>query len=243
MLNKNYSPLTTMMTVMSVFCSFQGTSRTVSSFSFQTNTITNKSQYQWQIKPPNHVCHGQEKIVSQTSNRMYDKNDVSISYRAGAKTALFSSIDGDEGFPVPTNFREAEIIGLRLMQEGRYADALEAFNKALKLPGSKLDVIRTKNVSGPSPVGGATGGTEGKEVWSLDEFELQAAYYNMACACSKLGEIEEAVSHLSNAYDNGFDNIGAMTSDPDLRAVQGSNEFQQFLEEINPKKKGLFRLF
>lgn len=75
-----------------------------------------------------------------------------------------------------------------------------AFNKGLKLPGSRLDVIRTKNVSGPSPVGGAQGGTEGKEVWSLDEFEFQAAYYNMACACAKLGEIDE-VCHMLALYN------------------------------------------
>ena len=77
----------------------------------------------------------------------------------------------------------------------------------MKLPGSKLDVIRTKNVSGPSPVGGATGGTEGKEVWSLDEFELQAAYYNMACACAKLGEIEEVrVLHIKCGHINCWHN-------------------------------------
>lgn len=61
----------------------------------------------------------------------------------------------------------------------------------MKLPGSKLDVIRTPNVSGPSPVGGAKGGTEAREVRTLDEFELQAAYYNMACAHAKLGRVEE----------------------------------------------------
>lgn len=144
---------------------------------------------------------------------------------------------------IPTTFREAEILGLRLMQGGRYEEALSTFTKGLKLPGSKLDIIRTKNVSGPSPVGGSAGGTEGKEVWSLDEFEYQAAYYNMACACAKLGAIPEAVENLRNAYDNGFDNIRTMTSDPDLRPVYGSAEFEMFMDEINPKKKGLFGLF
>ena len=64
-------------------------------------------------------------------------------------------------------------------------------------------MIRTKNVSGPSPVGGSTGGTEGKEVWSLDEFEYQAAYYNMACACSKLGDVTE-VCIQTNMCDYTF---------------------------------------
>lgn len=156
-------------------------------------------------------------------------------------TTSLPSSDDEFALPAPpTSFRESEILGLRLMQEERYADALLAFTKGMKLPGSKCDIVRTKNVSGPSPVGGSHGGTEGKEVWTLDEFEYQAAYYNMACACAKLGEIEEAVVNLRNAYDNGFDNYGAITSDPDLEAVQDSDDFKAFLEEVNPKKKGLF---
>lgn len=61
----------------------------------------------------------------------------------------------------------------------------------MKLPGSRSDVVRTKNVSGPSPVGGATGGTESRQVFTLDEFELQAAHYNMACAHARLQRSEE----------------------------------------------------
>jgi len=66
-----------------------------------------------------------------------------------------------------------------------------AFQKALKLPGSKKDVVRTKLVSGPSPVGGSAGGTESTSVQTLDEFELQAAHYNMACAYAKLENAPE----------------------------------------------------
>ena len=98
--------------------------------------------------------------------------------------------DGD-GIPEPTTFREAEVIGLRFMQEGRHEDALTAFKMAMKLPGSRPDVVRTKMLSGPSPVGGSQGGTEGKLVMGLDEFELQAAHYNMACAYARLGNISE----------------------------------------------------
>jgi hypothetical protein len=66
-----------------------------------------------------------------------------------------------------------------------------AFKKGIKLPGSKKDVVRTKLVSGPSPVGGSAGGTESNEVQTLDEFELQAAHYNMACAYAKLDNAPE----------------------------------------------------
>jgi len=91
----------------------------------------------------------------------------------------------------PTSFREAEILGLRFMQESRFQEALDAFSKGMKLPGSRKDVIRTKTLSGPSPVGGSAGGTEGREVLSLDEFELQAGHYNMACAHARLGDVAE----------------------------------------------------
>ena len=75
-----------------------------------------------------------------------------------------------------------------------------AFKRGLKLPGSRPDVVRTKLTPGPSPVGGATGGTESTPVLMLDEFELQAAHYNMACAYAQLDnapEVSRPVSKIS----------------------------------------------
>lgn len=149
--------------------------------------------------------------------------------------------EGTAAQPTPTSFREAEILGLRLMQENLHMDALKVFELGLTLPGSKMDIIRTKNISGPSPVGGSAGGTEGKVLKTLDEFEKQAAYYNMACACANLGKVEEAVDNLKKSYENGFDNIDTMTSDPDLRVVQESESFQEFLKQV--KRPGFFGLF
>lgn len=73
-----------------------------------------------------------------------------------------------------------------------------AFKKGLKLPGSRPDVVRTKLTPGPSPVGGATGGTESTSVLVLDEFELQAAHYNMACAYALLGNAHEVSTCLND---------------------------------------------
>jgi hypothetical protein len=61
----------------------------------------------------------------------------------------------------------------------------------MKLPGSRPDVVRTKSLSGPSPVGGAFGGTESRKVMALDDFELQAAHYNMACAHARVGHLND----------------------------------------------------
>ena len=68
---------------------------------------------------------------------------------------------------------------------------LAVFQKGMKLPGSNKDVLRTKSLSGPSPVGGAMGGYESQNVYPLDEFELQAAHYNIACAHAQLGNLDE----------------------------------------------------
>ncbi len=40
-------------------------------------------------------------------------------------------------------------------------------------------------------MGGSIGGTEGKVVQTLDEFEFQAAHYNIACASATLGNVAE----------------------------------------------------
>ena len=119
------------------------------------------------------------------------------------------------------------------------------FKQGLTLPGSKFDIKRTKTLSGPSPVGGSSGGTEGREVRDLDEFELQAAYYNIACAHSQLGNLSEAVNNLKKAWDAGFDNVSTLKTDPDLRPLKDTDEMNYFLNEIEPKKGfnpfGLFK--
>eukprot|EP00543_Licmophora_paradoxa_P004372 CAMPEP_0202441800 /NCGR_PEP_ID=MMETSP1360-20130828/1312_1 /ASSEMBLY_ACC=CAM_ASM_000848 /TAXON_ID=515479 /ORGANISM="Licmophora paradoxa, Strain CCMP2313" /LENGTH=153 /DNA_ID=CAMNT_0049056951 /DNA_START=303 /DNA_END=764 /DNA_ORIENTATION=- len=143
----------------------------------------------------------------------------------------------------PTTFREAEVLGLRLMQEQNYEDALKAFKDGMKLPGSRPDVVRTKLLSGPSPVGGSIGGLESNLVMSLDEFELQAAHYNMACAHAQLGNVVEAVANLKFAFDNGFDNYSTVRGDPDLKAIQNSSEFNDLMDEYDSKNFNLFGLF
>ncbi len=70
----------------------------------------------------------------------------------------------------------------------------KAIEKGMKLPGSRPDVVRTKSLSGPSPVGGAFGGTDSRKVMLLDDFELQAAHYNMACAHARLGNLNDVRS-------------------------------------------------
>ena len=120
-----------------------------------------------------------------------------------------------------------------------------AFKLAMTLPGSRPDILRKANISGPSPVGGSSGGTTDKFVQTLDEFEYQAAHYNLACTHSCLGDVGESVNNLRKAFENGFDNYATVRADPDLEKVRQSKEFERLMEEYDPQRGfnpfGVFR--
>lgn len=156
--------------------------------------------------------------------------------------AADASAAADDTPSSPQSFREAEILGLRLMQQGQHDDALVVFQEALKLPGSRTDILRSKTLN-TSPVGGSTGGSTGQSVQTLDEFEAQAAHYNIACAYANLGKSKEAVRSLENAFKAGFDNYATARADPDLAAVQRTKEFEILMEQYDPKKGFPFSLF
>lgn len=122
-----------------------------------------------------------------------------------------------------------------MMQAGRHEEAVKTFKKAMTLPGSRFDILREANVPGASPVGGAKGGTTGRAVQTLDEFEFQAAHYNMACAHAALGQEGESIVNLRQAFAYGFDNYAAVRGDPDLASVRATAEFGRLMEEVEPK--------
>lgn len=196
------------------------------------------------------------------------------------KTPLTMTGAGDE--LNPSTFREAEVLGLKYMQERKYKEALDgtsneffalsvvnstnivdtlyyflcqlfiniheffflrilislAFKMGMTLPGSRTDIIRTKSLSGPSPVGGSTGGYESKFTTTLDEFELQAVQYNMACAYAQLNELDNAVNALQLAFENGFDNFATVKVDPDLDPIKSSASYEGLMAKYEPKSKG-----
>jgi len=157
-----------------------------------------------------------------------------ITYRS-AESAVTSMSMTNEDIPDPTTFREAEVLGLRLMQEARFEEALVAFQKGMKLPGSRPDVIRSRSATGPSPVGGSYGGTDSQKVMTLDDFELQAVYYNMACANSRLGKVAESVVNLEKAFQNGFDNYSTVRGDPDLDSIKQSRDYKMLMDTYDGK--------
>jgi len=164
------------------------------------------------------------------------RNTPKLTHRVALETTTITSMMMiDEDIPDPSTFREAEVLGLRLMQEGSFEDALVAFQKGMKLPGSRPDVVRTRSSSGPSPVGGSYGGTDSQKIMALDDFELQAVYYNMACAQSRLGNISEAIVNLENALKNGFDNYSTVRGDPDLDLIKKDPDFVKLMETYDGK--------
>lgn len=80
------------------------------------------------------------------------------------------------------------------------------------------------------------GGLESNAVQSLDEFELQAAHYNMACAHAQLGQIAQSIASLESAFLAGFDNYATVRGDPDLDPVKKDRDFEKLMEKYEPKK-------
>lgn len=78
---------------------------------------------------------------------------------------------------------------------------------------------------------------------NLDEFEYQAAHYNIACAYAKLESASEAVASLSKAIDFGFNNLDTIRADPDLRSIQGAPEFKALMSKHDSKSFNPFSLF
>jgi hypothetical protein len=117
------------------------------------------------------------------------------------------------------------------------------FQNGLKLPGSRTDIIRTKNISGPSPVGGSAGGTEGRQVQTLDEFEMQAAHYNIACAYARMDKSKEACESLEQAFKAGFDNYATVAADPDLASLKNTSDYDNLMSRYDKKGFNPFGLF
>lgn len=168
------------------------------------------------------------KVISNNNNMKQQQHHNKVGAHTAAVTSMMMITNED--IPDPSTFREAEVLGLRLMQEGDFEDALVAFQKGMKLPGTRPDVLRTKSTSGPSPVGGSYGGTDSRQVLALDDFELQAVYYNMACAHSRLGNISESIANLENAFKIGFTNFSTVRGDPDLDPVKQDPDFDKLME-------------
>mmetsp|Transcript_18270 Transcript_18270/g.34909 ORF Transcript_18270/g.34909 Transcript_18270/m.34909 type:complete len:460 (-) Transcript_18270:132-1511(-) len=102
-----------------------------------------------------------------------------------------------------TTVREAVAEGLEIYQRGEFRDALAVFNAALELPPQE-----NKNA------------------------ELQAAYYDIACCHAKLGNNEEGVAALSQAFELGYDEINQIMKDDDLKPLRKMDAFRALVQSM-----------
>lgn len=85
-------------------------------------------------------------------------------------------------------------------------------------------------------MGGALGGFESNAIQTLDEFELQACQYNLACAHAQLNQLAESINSLEQAFQAGFDNYATVRGDPDLDPIKKEKDFEKLMEKYEPKK-------
>jgi tetratricopeptide (TPR) repeat protein len=60
------------------------------------------------------------------------------------------------------------------------------------------------------------------EAVRLDPDKSIAAYYNLACICSKRNELTESVNWLKKAIDKGFNNWDLLRTDKDLKHIRST---------------------
>ena len=76
---------------------------------------------------------------------------------------------------------------------------------------------------------------------SLSPGELQAVYYNTACALAAKGDMDGSLLALGSALESGFDDFVTLRRDPDLASVVQDPRLDQLLSRFD---KGWFgRLF
>eukprot|EP00028_Trichosphaerium_sp_Am-I-7-wt_P002314 CAMPEP_0168519218 /NCGR_PEP_ID=MMETSP0405-20121227/7183_1 /TAXON_ID=498012 /ORGANISM="Trichosphaerium sp, Strain Am-I-7 wt" /LENGTH=114 /DNA_ID=CAMNT_0008539711 /DNA_START=101 /DNA_END=445 /DNA_ORIENTATION=- len=61
------------------------------------------------------------------------------------------------------------------------------------------------------------------------------AHYNLSCACSLLGRVQEAFESLEASIKLGYNNLQHLLSDPDLENVRKCPEFEKVIAPLRPK--------
>ncbi len=62
------------------------------------------------------------------------------------------------------------------------------------------------------------------------------ALYNMACAYSLWGKIEEALDYLEKSVEHGFDDAEHMERDPDLDNLRGEARYLEIIEDLKARQ-------
>jgi len=109
----------------------------------------------------------------------------------------------------PINAAEAIEWGQEAFSKGEYQRALDLFREVFTLPGS-----------GAMRYSGTV-----REISCASPGEENAALYNIACCCARLGKPQDGLEALQTALENGFDGYENIKTDPDLAPVRQLAEF------------------
>lgn len=155
--------------------------------------------------PDNDVFTNSEITSSQSDNEVAGNAASSTSVKASSPKKLNENFEIRGKPNSQMKCKDAIQQGLELFAQQKYAEAVEAFRLSLELPGS--GVMREAG----SP----------REFACASEGEENAALYNMACCYCKLGQISSAYTCIEALLENGFEDVHALKSDPDLSPIQG----------------------
>ena len=116
-----------------------------------------------------------------------------------------------------------------LLQEKKYSGAVEIFEKYLaEHPENRVVWYRL----------GSAYHSMGKYQEAIKAYEHIAdannpfVLYNLACACSRAGQIDNALSWLKKAVENGFKQTQTLKTDPDLDAIRSTDKFTEIFNMI-----------
>jgi tetratricopeptide (TPR) repeat protein len=122
-----------------------------------------------------------------------------------AETADSSNSSSVSTQPRFKRCKDAIDAGLEAFQAKDFRAAIDLFNLALELPGN-----------GAYRLPGSP-----REYSCPSDGEEHAALYNMACCYAQLGQKQAALTCLESVLETGFSDVQTLSSDPDLRPVQG----------------------
>jgi len=72
------------------------------------------------------------------------------------------------------------------------------------------------------------------EIGRLVQPESAFVHYNLACAYSRLGQLETALAALQSAVDHGFKNLAYLEADADLATLRPTEGFQRICRQLRP---------
>ncbi len=140
------------------------------------------------------------------SSRLTPRRGVAAAHHprrlAAASEPPTAASDADAA--LPRRCRDAIDLGLLAYSEKDYEAAADLFQLALTLPGNG-----TARLSG-SP----------KEYAVPSAGEENSAIYNLACVYCATGRSAEALECVTAVLNNGFDDVQALRSDPDLAPIR-----------------------